>query len=111
LQNPYAVICKGALHGGGAMITFFGFAKTVEAGAWLKNHGYRRSMSSPWWIDHISVYLFKILIKIYCNTLNFLLAENTLHHFTEIYLENAQMLGKNVHHLGDSQNFSRYFEC
>jgi hypothetical protein len=25
----------------------FGFAKTVESGAWLKNHGYRGSMSSP----------------------------------------------------------------
>jgi len=46
LQNPYAVICNGALHGG-AMTTFFGFSKTVEAGAWLKNHGYRGSMSSP----------------------------------------------------------------
>jgi hypothetical protein len=37
----------GATHGEGAMITFFGFAKTIEAGAWLKNHGYRGSMSSP----------------------------------------------------------------
>jgi len=32
---------------GGDMKTFFGFAETVEAGAWLKNHGYRGSMPSP----------------------------------------------------------------
>jgi hypothetical protein len=46
LQNPYAVICNGALYGG-AMITFFGFAKTVEAGAWLKKSWLQRIHVKP----------------------------------------------------------------
>ena len=43
------------------MITFFGFAKTVEAGAGLKNHGYRGSMSSYYYPPLNNIIIHKII--------------------------------------------------
>ncbi len=40
-------LCRGALHGGVAMITCLGLPNLLQLAAWQKNHGCRGSMSSP----------------------------------------------------------------